>query len=358
MGKTEDSSSDTDSEPAGNKTAALATCLTKKNRSHPSSSSSSKPITSSKRSESESSEMDRLHLSDTDTEISKGDLPPKLKEEGFSKKTLSKTSNENKEKSRPKMEIKRESGTSSSKKGDIKPSSKRESSKGKTERDKLIDKKMSKIFGSSSDEDEESSKASKIPSTAPICSANNLLMPVTARSQSLEAGNKAASNNKSTAKVKASSMFDTDSSDEEMNAALKKSVDAMTSGVSLKETSKSSSSMKLAKSEPPALMSDDDMLDRENMSRPHTPGLQGKESSDRKSDHKSRDNDSEGSGNSSNSSKRDKRKSKKDKKDKHRRISDTNKGTADSLFDQLTVNVNTDSIKIETKSPVPSMKSL
>merc|ERR1712141_520857 len=110
-------------------------------------------------------------------------------------------------------------------------------------------------FGSSSDEDEESSKASKIPSTAPICSANNLLMPVTARSQSLEAGNKAASNNKSTAKVKASSMFDTDSSDEEMNAALKKSVD--------------------------------DILDRENNSRPPTPGLQGKEKAGRKSDHKS-----------------------------------------------------------------------
>ena len=145
-------------------------------------------------------------------------------------------------------------------------------------------------------------------------------MPVTARSQSLEAGNKAASNNKSTAKVKASSMFDTDSSDEEMNAALKKSVDAMTSGVSLKETSKSSSSMKLAKSEPPALMSDDDILDRENNSRPPTPGLQGKEKAGRKSDHKGRDNDSEGSGNSSNSSKRDHTKSKKDKKDKHRRI--------------------------------------
>merc|ERR1712088_225715 len=224
------------------------------------------------------------------------ELLPKLKEEGFSKKSLSKTSIENKEKSRPKMEIKRETGTSSSKKGDIKSSSKRESSKGKTERDKLIDKKMSKIFGSSSDEDEESSKVAKIPSTAPICSANNLLMPVTARSQSLE-----ASNNKSKAKVKASSMFDTDSSDEEMNAALKKSVDAMTSGVSLKETSKSSSSMKVAKSEPPALMSDDDILDRENNSRPPTPGLQGKEKAGRKSDHKSRDNDSEGSGNSSNS---------------------------------------------------------
>merc|ERR1711997_594977 len=176
----------------------------------------------------------------------------------------------------PKMEIKRETGTSSSKKGDIKSSSKRESSKGKTERDKLIDKKMSKIFGSSSDEDEESSKVSKIPSTAPICSANNLLMPVTARSQSLEAGNKATSNSKSKAKVKASSMFDTDSSDEEMNAALKKSVDAMTSGgtTSAKSSNSSSaSSTKLSqrshmstmvKAEPsherPALMSDNDML--------------------------------------------------------------------------------------------------
>merc|ERR1712083_292056 len=86
--KTEESSSGSDSEQVGNKTAALATCLKNKNRAtHASSSSNtSKSATTSKRSESDSSEMERLHLSDTESESSGKKLPPKLKEEGLPRK--------------------------------------------------------------------------------------------------------------------------------------------------------------------------------------------------------------------------------------------------------------------------------
>ena len=132
-------------------------------------------------------------------------------------------------------------------------------------------------------------------------------------------------------------MFDTDSSDDEVSVALKKSVDAMaTSGATSTKQQvnpliSSTSSIKMGhlptivKTEPterPALMSDDDMLDAVggNRSRPPTPGLL---MTDKKSAHPSShiSNENENDSDSSTSSKKDKKKNKKDKKDKHRRTS-------------------------------------
>merc|ERR1711902_352748 len=195
-------------------------------------------------SESDSSEMDRLQLSDTESESSGKKHPPKLKEEVVPRKeNSSKNSSEHKDRSNnnnSRSESKKDAISNSSRKSENKSSSKKDQIKGKSERDKLIDKKMSKIFGSSSDEDEPSNvdyrqaKTSVVstpgkPSTAPIAPTNNLLMPATSRSISLEHTSSITSKSKpKQPKVKASSMFDTDSSDDEVSVALKKSVDAMT----------------------------------------------------------------------------------------------------------------------------------